>query len=94
MDFTAPYCMVIRATDEVASLQLQTVYWSTVSTEGSEQLSSGNIPHLAQRIKKHCTALHYYNMMHYKSNMPSSLESITTYPVTLYKIITSLSLVV
>ena len=48
MDISSPYRLVIRATDKVASSQLQAAYPITVSTEGSDQLSSGVIPHLGQ----------------------------------------------
>ena len=57
MDIISLYCVVIRATDEVASLQLQTVHRTTVSTESSDQLSSESIPHLVQGTRQYCTAL-------------------------------------
>ena len=57
MDIISLYCAVIRATDEVASLQLQTVHPITMSMEGSDQLSSESIPHLVQCTRQYCTAL-------------------------------------
>ena len=56
MDIISLYCLVM-ATDEVASLQLQIVHRTTVSMEGSDQLSSESIPHLVQCTRQYCTAL-------------------------------------
>ena len=56
MDIISLYCLEM-ATDEVASLHLQTPHYTTVSTEGSDQLSSESIPHLVQCTRQYCTAL-------------------------------------
>ena len=82
MDITSPYCSVTKATDEMASLQLQTPHPMTVSTEGSDQLSSEGIPHLVQCTRQFWTALHNYALQ-YKS---SSLTSMLTYSFTHYYI--------
>ena len=71
IDIISPYCLVLRATDEVASLQLQTAHCRTVSMEGSDQLSSGFIPHLGQcRADSAVHAVLHDCTMHYKSHMP------------------------
>ena len=57
MDIISLYCLEM-ATDEVASLQVQTPHYTTVvSMEGSDQLSSESIPHLVQCTRQYCTAL-------------------------------------
>ena len=56
MDIISLYCLVM-ATDEVASLQVQTPHCVVVSMEGSDQLSSESIPHLGQCTRQYCTAL-------------------------------------
>ena len=57
MDIISPHCSITRATDEVASFQLQTVHRTTVSMEGSDQFPSESIPHLVQCTRQYCTAL-------------------------------------
>ena len=56
MDIISLYCLVM-ATDEVASLQVETPHYQTVPMEGSDQLSSESIPHLVQCTRQYCTAL-------------------------------------
>ena len=46
MVIISPYCLVIGATDEEASSQLQTHHFTTVSMEGPDQPSSKAVPHL------------------------------------------------
>ena len=56
MDIISLYFLAM-ATDEVASLQVETPHCTTVSMEGSDQLSSESIPHLVQCTRQYCTAL-------------------------------------